>query len=366
MKVTLRIALFLAVLLAGLAAAYWHMKARIPAAAPSAALQTQAVVPPLITIAQPRLQAFTLRVPWLGAVEPQASVELIALVAGRVEAIEVQDQARIAKGKCVARLGGSQVEAQRARLAAEAASLKSQLDIARQTVGWLKVRLKEQLATHNQVAAAQAAQVKLETQLRETGLNAKTFEHQVLICAPISGIFTNRRVSVGQDVNAGQPIGQVIDSEHLRIAASLFPPQGVELEEKQAAVRLGENQILTGVVRRILPQDSATGAVTVWIVGPQIDAHLRPGQSVEGDIVVKAGPETLTVPQSAIVYDSEEHPYLFVRKDGTYERRSVRLGLVQDGWVEVLAGLEPNQSVVTQGAYELVYRRFNEQFKVQD
>jgi RND family efflux transporter MFP subunit len=366
MKVKLWIALILTVLLASLALTYWYMKTRIPAAKSLAAIQTQAAVPPLITTAQPRLHAFTLRVPWIGTVEPQASVELIALVAGRIEVIEVEDQALIEKGKCVARLGGSQVEGQRAGLAAEVESLKSRLALAQQTVGQLKARLKEQLATHNQVAAAQDAQVKLETQLREARLNVETFEHQVWICAPISGIFTNRRVSLGQDVNAGQALGEIIDSEHLRIAAFLFPPQGMELQGKQATVRLDENQILTGVVQRILPQDSTTGAVTVWIEGPQINAHLRPGQSVEGDMLVEAGPEALTVPESAIVYDSDEHPYLFIHKDGTYELHSVQLGMVQDGWVEVLSGLEQNQSVVTQGAYELFYRQFNEQFKVQD
>jgi RND family efflux transporter MFP subunit len=366
MKIELRIAWILTVLLASLTFTIGYVQTCIPAASPLVIAQNQVAVPPLITTAQPQWRAVTRRAPWIGTVETQASVELIALVAGRVEAIAVDDQARIAQGKCVALLGGSQVESQRARLAAEAGSLKSQLDLARQTVGWLTARLKEQLATHDQVAATQAEEVRLETQLREARLNAETFEHQVWICAPISGIFTNRRVSVGQNVDAGQAIGQVIDSEHLRIKASLFPPQGMELQEKQAVVRLGESQLLTGVVSRVLPQDSATGAVMIWIEGPQINAHLRPGQSVEGEIVFKAGTETLTVPQSAIVYDAEEHPYLFVEKDGTYEPRSVRLGLVQDGWVEVLSGLEQNQSVVTQGAYELFYRQFNEQFKVQD
>jgi multidrug efflux pump subunit AcrA (membrane-fusion protein) len=83
-------------------------------------------------------------------------------------------------------------------------------------------------------------------------------------------------------------------------------------------------------------------------------------------MVVKVRPKALAVPESAIVYDAEEHPYLFVLKDAGYEPHNVRLGLIQDGWVEVVSGLEQNQSVVTQGAYELFYRQFNEQFKVQD
>ena len=359
------IVLILAVSLAGMALTYRVMK-RISAVKPPVAVETQPASPPLITTARPAMRIFTLRAPWIGTVEPQASVELAALVAGRVEAIETEDQAQIQEGKLVARLGGPQVEGQRAKLAAEVESVKSQIDLARQTVERLKQSVRAQMATKDQVAAAQGSEIKLQTQLREAGLNLDIFEKQVCISAPMSGIFTNRRISVGQDVNAGQVVGKIIDAEHLRIVASIFPPQGIELQGKEATIRLDENQILTVLVRRVLPQASSTGAVMVWIEGPQIDKQLRPGQTVGGTIVAEIRPETLAVPESAIVYDAEERPYLFVQKDGVYEPHSVRLGLIQDGWVEVLSGLEQNQSVVTQGAYELFYRRFNEQFKVED
>jgi RND family efflux transporter MFP subunit len=366
MKVKHCISLVLAVSLTGMALTYWHVTTRGSAVKPLAAMETRPAIPPLITIARPAMRVFTLRVPWIGTVESQASVELTALVAGRVEVIETEDQAWIGKGKLVARLGGAQVEWQCAKLAAEVESLTSLLDLARQTVEQLKQSLRVQLATKDQVAAAQDSQVKLQTQLREARLNLETFEKQVCISAPMSGTFTNRRISVGQDVNAGQVVGEIIDSGHLRIVASIFPPQGIELQGKEVTIRLDENQTLTGLARSVLPQAGGTGAVMVWIEGAQIDTQLRPGQTVGGSMVVKVRPEILAVPESAIVYDSEERPYIFVQKDGVYEPRSVHLGLVQEGWVEVLSGLEQNQSVVTQGAYELFYRQFNEQFKVQD
>ena len=284
MKVKYWIALILAVSLAGMAITYEYMKTRCSAVKPLATIETQPAVPLLITTARPAMRAFALRVPWIGTVEPQASVELTALVTGRVEVIEAEDQARIKKGGLVARLSGPQIEGQHARLEAENESLKSQLDLARQTVERLKQSLMAQLATKDQVAAAQDSQVKLETQLREARLNLEDFEKQVNIAAPMSGTFTNRRVSVGQDVNAGQVVGEIIDADHLRIVASIFPPQSVELQGKEATIRLDEEQTLTGLVRRVLPQAGGTGAVMVWIEGAQIDTQLRPGQTV-ADIV---------------------------------------------------------------------------------
>ena len=244
--------------------------------------------------------------------------------------------------------------------------MESQTDLARNTVERLKKNLKVQLATKDQVAAAQDAQVRLGNQLRDARLSLKTLNNQINITASMNGIFTNRRVSMGQDVTAGQVVGEIINTDHLRITASLFPPQGSELIDKEASIRVSKNQTLTGFIRRVLPQADSTGAVAVWIEGTKIDRQLHPGQTIAGSVVVKVFPGILAVPASAVVYDAKERPYVFVRKGSDFEARQVRLGMSQDGWVAVLSGLEKDQWVVTRGAYELFYRKFYKQFKVQD
>jgi len=320
----------------------------------------------LISTAHPTKRTFTFQVPWVGTVESQASIELTALVAGRVEAIDAEDQNPIERGQSVMRLGGPQIEDTHARLTAQIESLETQVQLARETLVRLEENLKTRLATKDQVAAAQEAKVRLETQLRDARLNLTTLNRQSHITAPMNGIFTNRRVSLGQDVVAGQVVGNIIDTARLRVKASLFPPRDLELQGREATIRLSESQTITGIVRQVLPMDSSTGAVTVWIEGPQIDAQLRPGQTVGGKIVAQSRSGVLAVPESAIVYDPRDHPFLFVGKDGTYERIGIQTGMTQDGWIEILSGLKEDQLVVVRGAYELFYRKFNEQFKVQD
>jgi len=320
----------------------------------------------LISTAYPAKRTFTLRVHWVGTVESQASIELTALVAGRVKAIDAEDQHPVKMGQSVMRLGGPQIEDTRARLTAQIESLETQVQLAGETLVRLEESLKTRLSTKDQVAAAQEAKVRLETQLRDARLNLKTLSRQSHMTAPMNGIFTNRRVSVEQDVAAGQVVGDVIDTGRLRVKASLFPPRNLELQGREAAIRLNESQTVTGIVRQVLPLASNTGAVAVWIEGPQIDAQLRPGQTVGGEIVAQSRSGVPAVPESAIVYDAQDHPFLFVGKDGTYERLVIQTGMAQDGWVEILSGLKEDQLVVVRGAYELFYRKFNEQFKVQD
>jgi membrane fusion protein (multidrug efflux system) len=367
MKSKYYIVIMLVVALIGLAVfTYWYDKTRRSAAGNVASSTSSPVVQPLITTALPVRRTFTLRVPWIGTVETRASVELTALVSGRVEVINAEDQRQLEKGQRVMRLGGPHIEEASAKIEAEIKSLATQVDLARQTVERLQESLKTRLATKDEVAAAQEAEVRLEAQWREARLSLKTLNNQILITAPMSGIFTNRQVSVGQDVSSGQIVGEIIDTGRLRVAASLFLPQDIDIRDKEATIRLNENNKLTGIVQQVLPRASSTGAATVWIEGPQIDAQLRPGQMVEGDIVLMTRPDALAVPESSIVYDSQEHPFLFVSKDSGYEPLSIQAGLQQDGWVEVVSGLKQDQLVVTQGAYELFYRSFNEQFKVQD
>ncbi|ORJ61302.1 efflux RND transporter periplasmic adaptor subunit [Geothermobacter hydrogeniphilus] len=338
----------------------------LESAAGKIATDSSSAPEPLISTAYPTKRTFTLQVHWVGTVESQVSIELTALVAGRVEAIDAEDQNLIEKGQSIMRLGGPKIEDSRARLMAQIESLETQVRLSQETLVRLEENLKTRLTTKDQVAAAQEAKVRLETQLRDARLNLKTLNQQSRITAPMKGIFTNRRVSVGQDVAAGQVVGDVIDTARLRIKASLFPPRGVELQGREVVIRLNESQPLTGIVRQVLPVASSTGAVTVWIEGPQIDAQLRPGQSVGGEIVAQSRSGVLAVPESAIVYDAQDHPFLFVSKDGTYERIGIQTGMAQDGWVEILSGLKEDQLVIFRGAYELFYRKFNEQFKVQD
>jgi len=320
----------------------------------------------LITTSLPVTRTLRQRVPWIGVAISQAIIYLKAQQTGRVETIDAQDESPVAQGATLLQLGGPLVELQRARLKADLESLTLQADLAGQNLSRLKENLGAKLATTEQVASAQEAQIKIVTQLRETQLALETMEQQLRIRAPMTGIFTNRRVSVGQTVSAEDMLGEIIDPNHLRIVASLFVPRAASLEGVEATIRVDAARSLTGTVRRVLLQADSTGATIVWIEGPQINEQLRPGQTVSGEMTLAVKIAALTVPQSAVVYDANEQPALFVEKDGTYESRSVRLGLTQDGWVEVLSGLDATQPVVTQGAYELLYRQFNTPFRVED
>ncbi len=322
--------------------------------------------PSVIDTAKPTVRTFRKEIPWIGVVESQTLVELRALMAGRVESIEVQDETPIEPKVTVMKLGGPQVESKRSRLEAEIQSAESDLDLADRLAKHLAELHGEKLATNEQFTAAEQNKIDIQSKLQDAQLALKAFEKETQIVGPIPGVFTDRRVSPGQSVQASEGVGAIIDPDHLRIVATVHTKDGAALRDKEATIRLDANQSVTAVVQRVLAQRSETGLAKVWIEGPAVNADLRPGQTVGGTVVVDTVRDALAVPESAVVYDSEERPCVFVANGNTSERRDVEIGPTQDGWVEIRSGLKPDESVVTQGAYELFYRDFNERYKVQD
>ena len=82
--------------------------------------------------------------------------------------------------------------------------------------------------------------------------------------------------------------------------------------------------------------------------------RLRPGMTGTVTLEVGAPHDAVVVPSAAVVYDDAQ-PVVFVDEgDGRYVQRSVRLGVVRDGRIEVTRGLDTGARVVVTGAASLL------------
>ncbi len=315
--------------------------------------------------ALPETRSFALDLPWTGQVRSRQQVEVEALIDGRVESVAVADEASVEKGATLFTIGGARAEAQRRQLREQVDSLSKRVELARQVVERQNQSMKDRLATLNEIAAARDTLEKLTAELDSARRQLQVAEEGGTVTAPAAGVFTARRVSAGQAVTAGQALAEVVDPAHLRIEAHVYAPAGVALKGLAATVRLSQTETLTGTVARVLPAGDAAGAELVWIEGPQVDSGLRIGQTVGGTLAARTH-KALAVPQSALVYDEQEAPYVFVERGGRFEKTAVQTGIVSDGWVEVVSGLDGKAPVVTSGAYELLYRGFRKSYQVAD
>lgn len=99
--------------------------------------------------------------------------------------------------------------------------------------------------------------------------------------------------------------------------------------------------------------DEATRTVQVRTVLDNSDRRLRPGMFCQGRILVSTDEDVLAIPKVALLSD-EGTDFVFIHmKDDYFLRQNVKKGREFEDGVEILEGLMPGQTIVTEGAFVL-------------
>jgi RND family efflux transporter MFP subunit len=183
----------------------------------------------------------------------------------------------------------------------------------------------------------------------------------VPVRAPIDGVVQAREVAVGELVQADAPLLTLVNLSNVAIEAALFEADLAQVS-LGAPVRVttpsAPGRAFEGRVSFIGSQvDSQTRTVTAraLIANPRAANGaplLRAGTFARGRIQTGVGRPSVTVPASAVLDDGAAR-VVFVARGGKYLRREVVLGNESAGRVEVMSGLKPGESVVTEGAAAL-------------
>lgn len=190
---------------------------------------------------------------------------------------------------------------------------------------------------------------------RSTGRGAGA----VALRAPLVGTVTDVRVAPGTFVEAGAPLFRVTDLTRLWLevrvpasdAARLDTPRGASavIEGFDAPIELaadalvGRGHIIDQVSRTLPLLFAVENASSRFPIG----AFARVSLAVEEDR------SALAVPESALVDDGGVF-VVFVQVEGeAFERRVVRLGVQDRGYVEVLRGVRAGEHVVSRGGWSV-------------
>jgi membrane fusion protein, heavy metal efflux system len=96
--------------------------------------------------------------------------------------------------------------------------------------------------------------------------------------------------------------------------------------------------------------DSGTHRLPVRAEVENPDGALKPEMFATFSIITGNAVSAPAVPEAAVVYEGQTARVWTAGKDKTVGLRQIRPGRTQDGMVEVLAGLQPGESVVTSGS----------------
>ncbi len=169
--------------------------------------------------------------------------------------------------------------------------------------------------------------------------------------APISGTILERRTNAG-DVAASEPLFVIGDLGAAQAELHVFPKDAGRIKPGQTAtVQLaGGDLVAEGKIDSFLPMaEAGTQALIARVALPR-DASFRPGMRVTASVDTSEIQVPLAVRESGL-QRFRDFTVVFAKHGETYEVRMLELGKKDGDFVEVLGGLDPGESYVTENSF---------------
>lgn len=300
---------------------------------------------PLVKVEPATTMRFVETIEAVGTARANEQVTLSAPVTERIVRLNFDDGSYIRRGQTVAVLAQGPETAQLAEAQARAREAGQQL--AR-----IETLRQRGFATQASLDAQRGAAAAARAQASE----ARAAIGERVVTAPFSGWVSLRTISPGAVVSAGTAIATISDISSIKLD---FPVPEMALP----AIRPGQTIVATasaypdrefrGQISTIDPViDPNTRAVLVRAILPNPDRALKPGMLMTVDI--ETAPRLgLSVPELAVIGESDQRFVYVVGEDGTARRTPVRTGLRTGGRIEILEGLRPGQRVITEGVVKV-------------
>lgn len=279
------------------------------------------------------------------ALAANESVMIRPQIDGRIVRIGFSEGERVEAGSVLFLLDDGLLEAQ--RMEAEAA-----LDLARQNAERAMMLFTQGAGTER---VRDEAQAQVKTAKARLAMARERLAH-TRITAPFSGLIGFRNVSIGAYVKSGDDLVELVSIDPMKVSFDVP-------ERYLSAVSVGQT---VEVVVDALSGESFAGTLTA--ISPRVtsagrslrlrarvgneDGRLRPGLFARANLRIAERDRALMVPESAIVPQGRKR-LVYKIVDGKAVMAEVTLGIRRAGKVEVTAGLEDGDIVVSAGQLKL-------------
>lgn len=290
--------------------------------------------------------------------DPDRVVHVAALVDGQVAEARVSVGDRVKKGAVLASLRSVTLGETRAALAEARAELevmearfRRQKQLTEEGIG----ARRELDEARGELATARARVGGLESQTQVYGRGGS--RAQTFLRSPIEGEVIQRHATVGEVVGPKRSLFVVGDTREVWVTGQVYA-RDIEHVSVGADARFvaddGAAPPASGTLDWVSPVlEASTRTLPVRMVLPNPEGRLRPG--LFGHLLLEEARPRVVLRSSA-VFEHEGRSKVFVPLDepGAFEARVVELGIEDGAWVELLGGLEPGESYVSDQVFTLV------------
>lgn len=235
------------------------------------------------------------------------------------------------------RLRERQVSSERAALEAEAKLTESRIAMAAATQ-----KLKNFGLSDSQI---------------ETVSEQQDTSSAITLTAPFAGTVVERSAVIGEVVDTSRTLFAIADTSKMWSILDVYETDVAKVQNGQAVVlRIvglrGETfgGRITWISTHVDPR-TRTIKARAELANPE--GLLRANMFSRALITIHDNQEVIIVPKAAVQWDGCCNVAFVKRSDALYEPRKLRLGYETDRFYEVKDGLEPGETVVTQGSFFL-------------
>ena len=303
----------------------------------------------------------------IGTVVAYNVVDVHAQVTGSIEKIGFTEGQSVHPGSLIAQLDPRPFQAALQQAEANLARDTANLANARTNLGRYTPLLKEGYATQQQVTDQGATVTELEAAVagdKAAMSNAQTQLSYTTISSPIGGVTGIQNVDIGNIVqpSSTRPIVTITQIQPISVVFTLPQDDVPEVQEAMAKgalhviaygqddrTKLDEGTLL--LVNNTVNQGS--GTIQLKATFPNEQRTLWPGEFVNVRLILDQQPNVVTVPLDAMQQGQNGSLVYVVASDGTVHQRGITIEETLDGRAFVKTGLQPGDTVVTQGQYRL-------------
>jgi membrane fusion protein, heavy metal efflux system len=184
---------------------------------------------------------------------------------------------------------------------------------------------------------------------------------QIPVIAPVGGEVVERLVGPGQLLQAGATqCFTISDTSEVWVLVNVYQSDLAYVHVGDAVAINTETypDIFQGKISYIAPAlDPNTRTLQARLVTENPGRKLKRDMYVTALVVAGVNPNALTVPDAAVLRDTENQPYVYAQMDGNrFARRIVKLGPSNAGRTEIVDGLKEGEHVVGDGALFLQFK----------
>ena len=300
-----------------------------------------------------------------GDITPAEQVSVRPEVNGKIEVLPVDVGDRVKSGQLLFKLDDRELQTQRQQEEKNVERSRLQLGQAERDYKRAQQLFEGKLISQE---LFEDSRTKFDLAKNELALREKSFEliierlRKTEVMAPFDSTILTRPISVGQAVsgsggfNAGTEVLTIANLNDLIVNAHINQADVTRLhvdQQVEVSVEAVSGLKVVGKVERIAPQSTLKNNIRGFaarILLKDVDSQIRPGMSANISIPVASADNVVAAPLASVFTETnpatrEIERHVWVRKEESWERRPIKIGVSDYFFAEVTSGLKAGEVV---------------------